>query len=137
MAVSVHNEGRGVMCLDITGIGAAGLLGELENPEGVNVLILRGTLVVLEPSAGAANLTIGLGASASANTDVLAAEAMALGAGVPAPFNCFAMQNGADTAIAAPAIWTSGGATDFLTVNGSAATTGLVAKLFLEYIRID
>lgn len=136
MAMEILNQGRGALCITITGENnaAAGGLGAIANPEGVNVLILRATLVVLEPSAGAANLRLGLGAAATNPNDIMADEAMALGAGVPAPFNGFARQNGADTAIAVPAIWTPA---LNIVATGSANTTGLVARLFVEYIRID
>ena len=48
-------------------------------------------------------------------------------------YNGHVMQNGAKTEITAPALWTS---TTYLTFTGSADTSGLTARLYLEYIRL-
>ena len=136
MTVTVVNEGRGVLCRRIDGVAsvANGGQGAMPNPEGVNLLILRSTLVVHTPSTGAGNISIGVGATATtAATDIINALAMN-GAITGKAYNGHAMQNTAKTEITAPAIWTP---TSYVTITGSASLVGLEASLYLEYIRID
>ncbi len=65
MTVAIKAEGRGVMAIDITGTTSAANAGQgqVANPEGVNVIILRSTLLTKTASTGAANLGIGVAAS--------------------------------------------------------------------------
>lgn len=136
MTVTKMNEGRGVLAYRIDGVTSTADAGNgaIPNPEGCDVLILRGTLVVHNASTGAANISIGVAANAtSAATDLINALAMNSVAAQTA-YNCHAMQNSAKTAISAPALWTSD---KFVTITGSASLAGLVATLFLEYIRIN
>lgn len=136
MTVSKVDDGRGVLAYRITGVAstANGGIGAIPNPEGVNVLILRGTLVVHTPSTGAADISIGVAADATSSaTDLINALAMN-GAISKKGYNCHAMQNGAKTEIQAPALWEP---SKFVTLTGSASTAGLVATLFLEYLRVN
>ncbi len=135
MTVAVESEGRGVMSISLTGVNNtnnAGL-GQVKNPEGVDIMILRATLVVLAASAGAANLSVGVADAGSAATDIINALAMN-GVSAKTCYNGHAMQNTAKTAITAPALWTSD---KYVTFTGSADTTGLSARLLLEYVRIN
>jgi hypothetical protein len=136
MTAAIETEGRGVLSIRITGVASAADAGQgaIENPEGDDVLILRTTLVVLAPSTGAANISIGIGAtSGTAATDIVNALAMN-GVAANTAYNGHAMQNTAKTAITAPALWTP---TSYLTITGSASLVGLDARLLVEYVRIN
>lgn len=136
MTVAIESEGRGVMCIKITGAAstAAGGLGAILNPEGVNIKILRGTLYYHVPATTSdPTLSIGVGSTAaSTNTDILNALESGSSATADTAYNCFVMQNGAKTISTAPALWQP---TYYVTFTGSATTVGLEAYLFLEYIR--
>jgi len=122
------------MSIPLVGVAATtgGAIASVANPEGVTVLITRAILYISANSTGAANLTAGIGATATtAGDDIVAALAMAAAAGVA--YNGFATQVTAITAVTAPAQWT---ATTFVTVQGSATTVGLAGTLFLEYVRL-
>ena len=136
MTVNRLTEGRGVLAVRIDGVASTDDAGQgaIANPEGVDVLILRGTLVVHTASTGAANISIGVAAdNETAATDLINALAMN-GVDAQTAYNCHAMQNTAKTAITAPALWTS---TSYVTITGSASLAGLEATLFLEYLRVD
>lgn len=133
MTVAIDSEGRGgTLAIDITGVASTdnGGIGSLLNPWGEDVLILRATLYVATPSTGAANIDIGIGASALDSTDIINALAMN-GAITGKVYNGHAMQNTAKTEITAPIVWQDD---YYLNLTGSATTVGLVAKLFLECI---
>lgn len=137
MTVAIETEQRGVMCIKITGAAsaAAGGLGAILNPEGVNIVILRGTLYHHTLSTGSATLSVGIGATAATSAaDVVNALNLNTGGSiaVDTAFNAFAMQNTAVTIITGPALWTP---TAYLTFTGSATTVGYEGYLFLEYIR--
>jgi hypothetical protein len=135
MTIAVNSEGRGALTIDITGAAstANGGLGALLNPEGADLMLLRGTLYVITGSTGSANVAIGIGATASAKgTDVLNdLDCQNLAGKV---YNCFVRENTAKTeASDAPVIWQDD---YYLTFTGSASTAGLVARLYLEYVRL-
>jgi len=133
MTVSINSEGKGQMSIQITGVAStdnAGV-GQIANPEGVKLLILRSTLYVKTQSSGAANLGIGVAASGAKGTDIL--NDLAMGAAPGKWYNGHAMQNTAKTEITAPAVWDTD---KYVTFTGSASTAGLDATLYLEYIRI-
>lgn len=134
MTTVVNTEGKGTLSYDITGVASvanAGL-GSIANPEGVSIQLLRGTIYFVSESDAAANLSIGITTAAAAATDIL--NALAVG-GVSAAeyYNCWAMQNTAKTQVSAPALWTSA---LYLTVTGSSTTVGMLARLYLEYVRV-
>ena len=133
MTVAIDIQGRGgTLCVDITGVAstANGGIGSLLNPWGEDVLILRATLYVATPSTGAANIDIGIGASALDSTDIINALAMN-GAITGKVYNGHVMQNGAKTEITAPIVWQDD---YYLNLTGSGDSSGLVAKLFLECV---
>lgn len=135
MTIARNYEGRGnSMAIDITGVTstANGGVGALANPEGVALLITKSTLQVIAPSTGAANLGIGIGATAATKgTDILN-DLDVNGPSAGDWFNGHARQNTAKTQVTAP-IWTP---TTYLTFTGSADTTGFSGRLYLEYIRL-
>lgn len=135
MTVARNYEGRGnSMVIDITGVAsvAAGGQGYIANPEGVALLITKSTIQFIAPSDASGNLGIGIGATAATKgTDIL----NDLDANTPSAgdwYNGHARQNTAKTQASAP-IW---GASQYLTFTGSATLAGLVARLYLEYIRL-
>lgn len=135
MTVAVKSEGRGVMAIDITGTTSTANAGQgqVANPEGVNVVILRSTLLTKTASTGAANLGIGVAASGAKGTDILN-DAAVNGLAANHLYNGHVMQNGAKTQISAPALWTP---TTYVTFTASADMSGYTGTLFLEYLRVD
>lgn len=135
MTATLNPSGKGgQIAIDFVGgasVAAAGL-GQIENPDDVSLLILRSTFVFKTPSTGAANLSVGVAASGASATDILNALAVN-GLAANAPYNGHVMQNGAKTAIGAPALW----ATDkYITFTGDASTAGLTGTLYLEVLPI-
>jgi len=134
MTISINKQGKGALAIDITGVASTdnGGQGALANPEGVSIIILRSSLYIRAKSTGAANLGIGIAADAITKaTDILNDLAMG-GVAAGEVYNGHVMQNGAKTAITAPAVWTTD---KFLTLTGSATLAGLDCTLYLEYIR--
>lgn len=134
MTVSINAEGKGALSIQINGaVSAANAgLGQIANPEGVSIIILRTTLYVKVASTGGANLGIGVGASGAKATDIL--NDMAVNGAIAGKmYNGHAMQNTAKTEITAPALWTSD---KYITFTGSADSTGLDATLYVEYVRL-
>lgn len=135
MTVSVNTEGKGAFSVRIVGATstANGGLGAVANPEGADIIVLRSQLYVKTASTGAANLGAGIVADATTKgTDVLNDLAVngAIGGKV---YNGNTIQVTAKTEITAPAVWTS---TKYLTLTGSADSTGLDATLYIEYVRV-
>jgi hypothetical protein len=135
MTVAINSEGRGLLTIDITGVASTdnGGIGALLNPEGADLMLLRGTLYVIAGSTGSANVGIGVAANATTKgTDVLNdLDCQNLAGKV---YNAFAMENTAKTeASDAPVIWQDD---YYLTFTGSATTAGLSARLYLEYVRL-
>ena len=134
MTVAVETEGRGVLCIKITGVAstANGGIGAVLNPEGVNVVILRTTLYSHVASTGSANLSVGVASAAtSAATDIINALDVNTTT-ADTMWNGHAMQNTAKTQITAPALWQAG---YYITFTGSATTVGFEGYLFVEYVR--
>lgn len=130
MSATINSEGKGCMSIAVAGTTGTAI-GGVANPEGVDILILRATWKITTASTGAATVNIGVGAAVNTDaTDII--NALAANGAVTGWYNGFVMQNGAKTAVAAPAVWSSD---KFVTFTGSASTAGLVATLYLEYIR--
>lgn len=127
-----HDEQRGFLTIDLTGAAStanAGL-GEILNPEGVRLVITRAYGYFVTGSTGAANLSAGIGASGSGNTDVISAfDVVEATVGGKAWFFVQVPVNEAEQTV----IWEVG---EYLTFTGSATTVGLVGKIFVEYIRL-
>jgi spermidine/putrescine-binding protein len=118
MTISMQQQGKGALTIDITGVASAdaGGQGALANPEGVSIMILRTTLYIRATKA----------------TDILNDLAMG-GVAAGEVYNGHAMQNTAKTGITAPALWTTD---KFLTFTGSASLVGMDASLYIEYLRV-
>ncbi len=137
MAATIEAPGQyggGVMNIKVTGTTStanAGI-GEVANPEGTKLLILRATWYVDTPSTGAANISIGVAASGAAATDII--NALAVNGSIAGKaYNGHAMQNTTKTEIAAPAVWD---ADKVISFTGSASSAGLVGYLLVEYVRL-
>jgi len=125
-----------MLAIDITGVTATtdGAIGAVLNPEGGDLLVLRTILHVATGSTGAANLTCGVAATATtAASDII--NALAVGAAATGKYyNGVVQQAAAKTEVSAPAIWSAG---KYINLTGSASSVGLVATLFVEYLRIS
>jgi hypothetical protein len=102
--------------------------GEVLNPEGVPLIIKQATLYVDTPSAGAANLAVGTGATGAANAGIIAAQAIN-GALTGLAYNLLAPAAGA-----AEIMWA---AAQVLNATASAASAAFRGRLLVEYYRVD
>jgi len=126
-------RGRFVVRLTGGASAAAAGLGAVANPEEVPLLILRTQLYIETPSAGAANLSVGMAANATSSaTDIINALAVSCAIAGRA-YNGNTIQATANAEITVPLVWTT---SRFLTFTGSATTVGLVAHLIVEYVRL-
>lgn len=132
-AISTDADRKGWLEIDLTGgtsVANAGL-GEIANPEGCTLGITRVFAYFATGSTGAANLDAGIAASGAKGTDVCSAmdvvQATVGGKLVHLPAVQVAETENPT------AKWTS---TTYLTFTGSADTTGLSAKVYVEYIRL-
>jgi hypothetical protein len=136
MTVTVNPTGdqRGKMRIRLTGVAStdSGGQGEVENPEGCTLAITRVFAHFLHGSTGAGNLSAGIGASGAAPTDIASAmdviEATVGGKMVHLPAVQVAETENPT------ALWHS---TDVLGLTGSASMVGLVADIYVEYIRLS
>jgi hypothetical protein len=126
------NDQRGFMRIGITGVAStanAGI-GQVINPEGVRLGIIRSYAYFVTGSTGAANLGVGVGVSGAAGSDILSAFDVIEATVGGKLFYCQAVPvNETEEAV----IWEVG---EYVTFTGSATTVGLEGDLYLEYIRL-
>ena len=135
MAVSINKASSGgMMVIDVTGEAAAtaGGIGAVLNPEGVNLMVTRTYMYFATGSTGAANLTWGIGATATSASDDICDAFDMVEATVGA--NAYYGQPASAEQIEETIIWEDG---EYLVVSGSATSVGLVAKFFVEYVRLE
>jgi hypothetical protein len=133
VAVSSDADKKGWLEIDITGVAStdnAGI-GEIANPEGCTLGIVRAFCYFATGSTGAANLDIGVGASGAKASDICSAMDMSQATVGGKLIHMPAVQV-AETENPT-AKWTS---TTYLTFTGSGSSVGLSAKLYVEYIRL-
>jgi hypothetical protein len=124
--------GKGVMCLPVTGAlghAAGTALASIQNPEGVPIIVTRTVLYGITNSTGAANITVGQGASVTAGHDsstLFTAAAQAASAGT-----AVVGHDAADAKDALPVVDSS----EYIVVCGSASTVGYTGRVHIEYIR--
>lgn len=131
-AVIETDEQRGMLCIDFVGAAstANGGLGEIANPEGVALGILRTYAYFATGSTGAANFDVGVAASGAKGTDILSTFDCIQATVGGKLFYCQAVPvNETEDAV----VWS---ATTYITFTGSATTVGMVGKLFVEYVRL-
>lgn len=135
MTVSTANltDQRGWFKVKLTGATSAANagLGEIANPEGVTLGIVRAFIYARTGSTGAANLDIGIGASGAKASDICSAMSM-VEADLGGDFTFLPAAQAAETD-SPTALWTS---STYLTFTGSADSTGLDADVYIEYIRL-
>jgi len=131
--ISTDPDQKGWFEVTLTGAAstANGGLGEIVNPEGCTLAITRAFFYFTTGSTGAANLDVGIGATATKCSDICSAmdviEATVGG-------KCFYGPAAQVAETECPtALWTT---TTYLSFTGSATTVGLAGKLYLEYIRL-
>lgn len=133
MGLTVSDEGKGFLTLSITGVVAItdGAIGAWKNMTGKDLYVLRSYLVVKTHSTGAANLSCGVAATATAAaSDII--SALAMGGAIDGKiYNGEAIQVTAKTEVTAPAKLAAG---YYINFTGSADTTGLAADLHVEFI---
>src|SRR5512135_1646716 len=81
---TINSVGKGWCSIDFTGGTAysAHPIASVLNPEGADVLVVDAVVYIRTNSTGSANLTIGLGATATGDySDMMTATAMAAAAG--------------------------------------------------------
>jgi len=128
------SEGRGgVLCFDIVGVAsvAAGGIGKVANPLGVDIAIIEEFLHIVTPATGAASISIGIGTEAAASSDII--SALRVDGAITGKVYQGAADAGAKTEVV-PAVWT---AAKFLNIAADVTTVALVAKLYLRFIRLD
>lgn len=122
-----------MLCIDITGAASAanGGLGNILNPEGVDLAIVRAYAYFVTGSTGAANMDIGVAAAITTKgTDIMSTfDVVEATVGGKVWFLVQVPVNEAEQTV----IWEDD---EYLTFTGSATTVGLVGKLFIEYIRL-
>lgn len=119
-----------VLLTGATSVANAGL-GEVANPEGVALGIVRAFIYARTGSTGACNLDVGIGATGTKNSDVCSAMDV-IEASVGGDLTFLPAAEAAETD-SPTALWA---ADTFLTFTGSGDSTGLDADVLVEYIRL-
>ena len=124
---------RGWYKFTLTGAASAANagLGGIANPEGVTLGIVRCFAYFRTGSTGAANLSLGIGASGAGSTDLCSAMDCVEATVGGKLFHLPAVQV-AETENPT-ALWTT---STYLNITGSASTVGLDADVFVEYVRL-
>jgi hypothetical protein len=136
VAISTLEQQSGYLRIDIVGNATAvGLVGQVENPEGVDLQIVEGHLWIEEGAHAANTMNFGIGAEDADASDLLSAFAMnATDDTVWKVIGTDLASEGAETTPKG-VNWDAG---EFLTVTSAAqVSTGLKASLFLKYIRLE
>jgi hypothetical protein len=136
VAISTDAAQTGWLKIHILGNAtAAGLVGQVLNPEGVLLQITEAYLYISTASTAASTFNIGITATSGADaSDMMSAFAMNQTAGT---VWWVIEQNAASEAAATTPDGLLWAATSYLTVTSAAyASTGLVADLFVKYIRL-
>ncbi len=134
--MSIENllvDGRGFLRIGLTGVASVADAGqgELVNPEGVRLAIIRSYMYFATGSTGAGNLDVGVGLTGVKASDILSAfDVIEATVGAKAFYCQVAPVAETEEAV----IWE---AAEFVTFTGSADLAGLVGDLYLEYIRLE
>ena len=133
VSTTVTDQRGGWFKATITGVTStanAGM-GQIANPEGVTLGIVRAFAYFRTGSTGAGNLDIGIGASGAKASDICSAMDM-IQATVGGKLVHLPAVQIAETANPT-ALWA---ADTYLTLTGSGSSVGLDADLYVEYIRL-
>ena len=131
---AINSTQKGLLSVPVTGTTSTdgGAMCSVANPEGQTVYILRSYLVVLTASTGAANINVGVGATAATDASDMINALAINGAITNKIYNGSTIQATTKTEVSAPAAWTSD---KFVTATGSASSAGFTGTLYSEYIR--
>ena len=132
---STDDAQSGWLKLDIVGNAvAAGLVGQLLNPEGVLLQIVDAILYIEEEAHAASTFNIGVAATGVDNSDIVSAFDMnATDGTVHKAIGTDLASEGAATTPKG-LLWP---ADEYLTITSAAqVSTGLLASLFVRYIRL-
>ena len=135
VAISTDDAQSGWLKLHILGNAvAAGLVGEVANPEGVLLQICEGYIYFTTASTAASTFNFGIAATGVDDNTIMSAFAMNSAAGTV--WKVVGSDRASEAAATTPwgVLWP---AASFLTVTSAAqASTGLVCDLYLRYIRL-
>lgn len=136
VAISTDAAQSGWLKIHILGNAtAAGLVGQVLNPEGVLLQITDGYLYVTTASTAASTFNIGIAATGVDNSDLV--SALDMNATTAGTVWWVVEKNAASEAAATTPDGLLWPATSYLTVTSAAqVSTGLVCDLFLKYIRL-
>lgn len=114
----------------IAGVTATtgGAIAAIANPEGKALIIRNAVLDVTTKSTGAATVDVGVAADAVTSKDTLLD-----GLDVGTAAGTFDSAENGGTNGKSAVKW---GATEYVTVTGSASTAGLVGALYLDYVPV-
>lgn len=123
------SDQKGAFTIELAGqaVSTAGGAGSALNPFGESFVITQCTLVVLTPSAGAANINVGTGLTAADNNNLIAALA------VNGSITNKAYNGPAPAAKAERVVWAAG---EYITATTSAASTAFVGRLYIKGHRV-
>jgi len=135
VAISTDAAQTGWLKIKILGNAvAAGLVGQIYNPEGVLLQIVRGVLHMTTASTAASTFNIGIGATGVDADTLMSAFDMQSAAGTV--WQVVGQDLASEGAATTPKgiLWP---ATSYVTVTSAAqASTGLVCELYLQYLRL-
>ena len=134
--ISEFDPQSGWLRIDIVGNAtAAGLVGEVENPEGVLLQVYDGILYIEEGAHAAAEFNVGFAATGVDNDDMFDGFTMNKSDGTI--YKAVGTDLAAESAGTHPKghLWSTA---ELLTITSAAqVSTGLLASLFLRYIRLS
>lgn len=135
VAISTDAAQSGWLKIDIVGNAtAAGLVGQVLNPEGVLLHICEGLLYIKTGALAASTFNIGVAATGVDNSDLVSALAMNKSDGTV--WQVVGQDLASESAATTPKglLWP---ADEYLTItSASQVSTGLTASLYLRYIRL-
>lgn len=135
VAISEDLAQSGWLKIDIVGNATAvGLVGQVLNPEGVLLHICEGLLYIEEGAHAASTFNIGVGATGVDANTLMSAFAMNQTDGTV--WKVVGSDLASESAATTPKglLWP---ATEYITITSAAqASTGLLASLYIRYIRL-
>ena len=134
--LNVEEVQAGFLRIDIQGqVDVAALLGEVLNPEGQDLHIIEGYLYFQTPSAAAATMNIGIGASEADTSDLMSAQPMNSAAGKVFRVIGTDLASEGDMVTPQGVNWDSD---EYLTITTAAQiSTACRAVLLLKYLRLE
>ena len=134
--LNIEEVQSGFLRIDLLGNAvAAGLVGEVLNPEGQDLHIIEGYIYFEAPSVAASTLNIGIDATGVDASDLVSALAADTAAGKVLRVIGTDLASEGDMVTPKGVNWDED---EYLTVTSAAhASTGLKAVLLLKYLRLE